>query len=124
MPDYSFDPSPSDIADAQAYIATTLDDSAVWRSVAYVPDGRGGVTRTFTDTTIPVWARNPGAKPSNFSKAPGETSYDWEFVCRVSDLIQPKDVLQYRGNNIEVFKITQKGTASFAQLVFGRQVSA
>lgn len=124
MTDYSFDPSPAEVADAQSFIATTLDDTAVWRSVSYAPDGHGGSTRVFTDTTIPVWARNPGAKPASFSKSPGETNYEWEFICRVSDLIQPKDVIRYNGNDVEVFEISQRGTSSFAQLIYGRRVGA
>ena len=125
MPDYTSDPTAAEIAEAQAYILNTaLNDTAVWRSVAYVPDGRGGSTRTFTDNTIPVWVRNPGSKPTNYVKASGETVYEWEFICRLSDAIQPKDVLQYQGNDIEVVYTTQRGTASFAQVVYGKRVGA
>jgi hypothetical protein len=124
MTDYTYDPSPDDIADAQSAVAVALDDTATWRSVSYVPDGRGGSTRTYEDTAIPVWARNPGAIPSSFSKAPGETTYDWEFICPATALIQPKDVIQYKGNNVEVVEITQHGTSAFSQLVIGKQVSA
>jgi len=124
MPDYNFDPSPADVAEAQAYVDSTLDDSAVWRSVSYVPDGRGGSTRTFSDTTIPVWVRNPGSKPSSYSKAPGETTYSWEFVINAHWNLQPKDVLLYNGKTIEITDITQRGTSTFSLLVYGKQVSA
>jgi hypothetical protein len=125
MPDYTAEPSPAEIAEAQNYIATSvLTDSAVWRSVSYTPDGRGGVTRSFTDTTIPVFARNPVDKPTSPTKAPGESVHEFEFICRVTDDIQPKDVIRYSGLDLEVVEVLQKGTASFAHLVYGKRVGS
>lgn len=125
MPDYSADLTDAEIAEAQAYIVTSaLSDTAVWRSVSYTPDGRGGSSRVYSDTTIPVWARNPVSKPSSYSKASGETTYEWEFICPVTALIQPKDVIQYKGKNVEVTEVTQHGTSPFSQCVYGRLVAA
>lgn len=124
MPDYTFDPSPAEIAEATAFVNSTLQDSVVWQSVTYAPDGRGGTTITHTDTTIPVWVRNPGQKDASATHAPGEIMTEWEFVCRKSDNVQPKDIFVYNGLAVEVVEIILKGTSSFSQIIFGKRVSS
>jgi hypothetical protein len=123
MPDYTSDPTPDDISEASAFLATQMNDSATWRSVAYTPDGRGGVTRVFTDTVIPCWVRNPMSAPGDPIHAPGTSLYEWEFICPLSYSIQAKDVLVYAGLSLEVVEVIQHGTASFSQVVYGKRVS-
>ncbi len=124
MPDYTFDLTPAELADASSFVDSTLAGSATWQSVSYSPDGRGGSTRNHVDTTIEVWARNPSQSLSNLMRAPGEITTEWQFICSLTHNIQPKDVIVYGGAITEVIGITQKGTDSFCQLLLCKRVSS